>query len=122
MRIGSGVTGSWLEQTVASGHLQVTQGWSPRSYGRNWDRLSQVHSWVARTCGVERGRPLSSKPEEEDEVQQLGRTTLEEYGPKFEKYCSLTRRDGILELRLQSDGGPFMWGPEQVAMLPELFH
>ena len=45
---------------------------------------------------------------------------LSEYRSRFE-HAVLERRDGILEVRLHSDGGPLQWGLGPHRELPELF-
>lgn len=45
---------------------------------------------------------------------------LTEYQHRFE-HAVLERRDGILEIRLHSDGGPLQWGLGPHRELPDLF-
>ena len=45
---------------------------------------------------------------------------LSEYQSRFQ-HAVLERRDGILEVRLHSDGGPLQWGLGPHSELPELF-
>ena len=45
---------------------------------------------------------------------------FDQYRASFE-HAVLERRDGILEVRLHSDGGPLQWGLGPHRELPELF-
>jgi enoyl-CoA hydratase/carnithine racemase len=49
-----------------------------------------------------------------------GIVKLSDYQSKFE-HAVLERRDGILQIRLHSDGGPLQWGLGPHRELPELF-
>jgi enoyl-CoA hydratase/carnithine racemase len=42
----------------------------------------------------------------------LYRTHLSQYAPQFEEIAKLRRENGILEVRLHTDDGPFGWGVE----------
>lgn len=48
------------------------------------------------------------------------RTSLSSYATKY-KHISMRREDGILEMRLHSDGGPLQWGRMPHAELEEAF-
>jgi hypothetical protein len=39
-------------------------------------------------------------------AEGLYRTDLDDYRPKFERFFALRREDGILEVRMHTDGGP----------------
>jgi hypothetical protein len=39
-------------------------------------------------------------------------TKLEEYSQKYADFIHFHREDGILEMRLHSNGGPMKWGSE----------
>ncbi len=47
--------------------------------------------------------------------------TFEEYSERYSNFAVLTRRDGILEIRLHSDGGPCRFGLTMHRELGELF-
>jgi enoyl-CoA hydratase/carnithine racemase len=40
----------------------------------------------------------------------IGSAKFEEYSEKYKDFMFMTRRDGILEVRLHTDGGPFQFG------------
>jgi enoyl-CoA hydratase/carnithine racemase len=54
-------------------------------------------------------------------AEGLYRTYLDDYRPKFDQFFALRREDGILEVRMHTDGGPLRWGGEVHRMLVPLF-
>ena len=50
----------------------------------------------------------------------LIRAAVEQYAPLFAEYFVLRREDGILEVRMHTDGGPLRWGIEVHRMLVPL--
>ena len=45
-------------------------------------------------------------------VRQMYRTHLKDYGPQWSEYFHMRREDGVLEVRMHTDGGPAKWGLE----------
>ncbi|MDW5595794.1 enoyl-CoA hydratase/isomerase family protein [Conexibacter stalactiti] len=54
-------------------------------------------------------------------VEGLYRTRLEQYAPAFERFFALRRENGILEVRMHTDGGPLRWGGAVHRLLIPLF-
>jgi enoyl-CoA hydratase/carnithine racemase len=54
-------------------------------------------------------------------AEGLYRTHLNDYGPLFGQFFALRREDGILEVRMHTEGGPLRWGGEVHRMLIPLF-
>jgi enoyl-CoA hydratase/carnithine racemase len=54
-------------------------------------------------------------------IGRLFRTHLEDYAPKFSEYFDLTRRDGILQVRMHTGGSDVLWGLEVHRLLIPLF-
>src|ERR1700742_1346105 len=44
--------------------------------------------------------------------KRMYRTELSEYAEKWSEYFTMRREDGILEVRMHTDGGPAKWGLE----------
>ncbi|MDW5593766.1 enoyl-CoA hydratase/isomerase family protein [Conexibacter stalactiti] len=54
-------------------------------------------------------------------IDGLYRTHLEQYAPTFEQFFKLRLENGILEVRMHTDGGPLRWGGGPHRMLIPLF-
>jgi len=44
------------------------------------------------------------------ETNVVGPTKFEEYSEKYKDFMLMTRRNGIIEVRLHTNGGPFQFG------------
>jgi enoyl-CoA hydratase/carnithine racemase len=49
------------------------------------------------------------------------RTQFESYREKYERHVAMERRDGVIMLRMHTDGGPVVWGLEMHKVLSQLW-